>query len=43
MGSAVDVSRCTTASLLVPYWVAQISAATPATCGVAIDVPLSGP
>src|SRR5579859_382897 len=43
MASAVDVNRLTTASLLVPYGLAHTSAAVPATCGEAIDVPLSAP
>src|SRR4051794_31428601 len=37
--SAVPVIRSTTAWLLVPNSVAQTSAARPATCGVACDVP----
>src|SRR5919202_1013133 len=40
MRSAVASMRATTAALLVPYPLAQTSAATPLTCGAAIDVPL---
>jgi hypothetical protein len=38
--SAVDMIRSTTALFEVPYTVAQTRAATPLTCGVAIDVPV---
>src|SRR5215212_1149635 len=41
MRVAVLVMRSTTACGLVPYSVAQTNAATPATCGVAGDVPLT--
>ena len=42
IGSARDVSRSTTAWLDVPNAVDQTSAATPAACGVAGEVPVTG-